>query len=157
MSLENSMEKLAASNERLAASLDKYADTVERYGLKLDAENVGKVKVGDDTKPAKETKPEKETAAQKKAREKAEAAAKVKEDDGFGDEEDEDEDEDEVPSELNADIIKAKLFEVKDAYGDKAVALKVIQDLGYTAIPDVKAKDYEKVYRACLVALKKAP
>ena len=58
-------------------------------------------------------------------------------------------DEPEVPEKLTADQVKAKLLEVRDAYGDKAPALKIINDLGYNAIPDVKAADYQKVEEIC--------
>ena len=148
MSLEESMKDLAESNRELAAAQRYYAGVIEKFGLKVESENEGKAPAA--AAAAKESKP----AAGKGKSKPADPPAAAKEDDGFGDDEG---GEDEIPKELNADIIKAKLFEVKDAYGDKAVALKIIQDLGYNAIPDVKAKDYEKVYKLCVASLKNAP
>lgn len=159
MSLEESMKDLAESNRELAKAQRYYAGVIEKFGLKVESDNTGKTPAPAASTPEKA--PKTETAAQKKAREKAEKEAKAKkdEDDGFGDEpeqQDEQEDEDEIPSELTLDIVKAKLFEVKDAYGDKTPALAIIQKLGYDAIPNVKAKDFEKVYRAAVKALKDA-
>ena len=66
-------------------------------------------------------------------------------------------DEPEVPEKLTGDQVKAKLLEVRDAYGDKAPALKIINDLGYAAIPDVKPADYKKVWIAAEKAIAAAP
>jgi len=157
MSLEDSMKELAASNLKLATSFDRYADVVEKYGLQIREAN------GDaaPATPAKETKPAAAAASGGKGGKAKPAAAKpaaeTKDDDdagddGFGD--DNGGDDDGMPTELTAEIIKAKLFEVKDSYGDKEPALAIIRKLGYNAIPDVKAKDFEKVYKACVKALK---
>lgn len=154
MSLEDSMEKLAASNLKLAASFDRYADVVEKYGLKIEADNAG---TAAPSTPEKTEKPAAATGKGKGKGKPADPPPAAKEDDGFGDDPDNEEEEDEIPKELNADIIKAKLFEVKDAYGDKEPALAIIRKLGYSAIPDVKPKDYEKVYKACVQAIKDAP
>ena len=45
MSLEESMEKLAASNLKLAASFDRYADVFEKFGLKIEQSKIGRAHV----------------------------------------------------------------------------------------------------------------
>lgn len=150
--------KIAEANETLAAAQTEYADMLRTsIGLASGTaiEGVGKGAGDGGTKPL--------TAAQKKAAEKKaaeEAAAKKPEVDDFGDpivDEFGDTDADAVPDKLDGDMVKAKLLEVRDAYGDKAPALNVIKEFGYNAIPDVKPADYEKVYKAACKAIKAAP
>lgn len=160
MSLEASMSALAEANLALAQALTGYAAVIDKYALKIEAVGgnvaaAAAAEVKPDTKPA--TKPQ--TAAEKKAaaaaKKAAEEAAAKADDGGFGD----DgfgggaEDTVEVPDKLTGDQVKAKLLEVRDAYGDKAPALKIINDLGYNAIPDVKPADFAAVWVACEKAI----
>lgn len=168
MSLEQSMIALAESNLKLAAAQEHYAGVIEKFGSLV----VASPGAGTAATPASaaETTGKPLTAAQKKKAEKeaAEKAAAEKaaaggdgfggDGDGFGDEGGEaGGDEPEVPEKLTGDQVKAKLLEVRDAYGDKAPALKIINDLGYAAIPDVKPADYKKVWVAAEKAIAAAP
>lgn len=168
MSLEESMKALAESNLKLAAAQEHYAGVIEKFGSLV----VASPGAGTAATPASaaETTGKPLTAAQKKKAEKeaAEKAAAEKaaaggdgfggDGDGFGDEGGEaGGDEPEVPEKLTGDQVKAKLLEVRDAYGDKAPALKIINDLGYAAIPDVKPADYKKVWIAAEKAIAAAP
>lgn len=168
MSLEESMKALAESNLKLAAAQEHYAGVIEKFGTLV----VASPGAGTAATPASaaETTGKPLTAAQKKKAEKeaAEKAAAEKaaaggdgfggDGDGFGDEGGEaGGDEPEVPEKLTGDQVKAKLLEVRDAYGDKAPALKIINDLGYAAIPDVKPADYKKVWIAAEKAIAAAP
>lgn len=168
MSLEESMKALAESNLKLAAAQERYAGVIEKFGSLVVA-NPG-AGTASAAAPAAETTGKPLTAAQKKKAEKeaAEKAAAEKaaaggdgfggDGDGFGDEGgDAGGDEPEVPEKLTGDQVKAKLLEVRDAYGDKAPALKIINDLGYAAIPDVKPADYKKVWIAAEKAIAAAP
>jgi len=145
MSLEDSMAKLADSNLKLAQSLDNYAATIDKYGLKIAAVN------GDAVAPA--TDKPKATRGKK-----AEPVAATTDDsDGFGDAGfGDDDDASGVPEKITADMMKGKLIEVRDAYGDKAPALKIINAYGYNAIPEVKPADYAKVWADCDKAIKNA-
>ena len=161
MSLEESMKALAESNLKLAAAQEHYAGVIEKFGSLV-------VASAGDAAPATAAASTKTDAAPatagkgkgKGGKGKTEPAAETKTDDagfgdydGFGDEGGEAE----VPDDLTADQVKAKLLEVRDAYGDKAPALKIINDLGYSAIPDVKPADFKKVWIACDKAIAAAP
>ena len=164
MSLEDSMKALAESNLKLAAAQERYAGVIEKFGSLVVA-SPGAAAADTSAKTEAAGKPL--TAAQKKKAEK-EAADKAAteaaaggdggfgDDDGFGNE-GAGGDEPEVPEKLTADQVKAKLLEVRDAYGDKAPALKIINDLGYSAIPDVKPADFKKVWIASEKAIAAAP
>lgn len=149
MSLEKSMAALAAANLVLAEAMTKYAATIDKYGLKIAGAN------GD--APAAE-KPK----ATGRGR-KTEPAATPPADDGLGGDDDgfgnegAGDGEPSAPDKLTADQVKAKLLEVRDAFGDKAPALKIINGFGYNAIPDVKPADFKKVWIECEKALKTAP
>lgn len=162
MSLEESMKALAESNLKLAAAQEHYAGVIEKFGSLV-------VASAGDAAPATAAASTKTDAAPatagkgkgKGGKGKAEPAAETKTDDaGFGDDDGFGGDEGgeaEVPDDLTADQVKAKLLEVRDAYGDKAPALKIINDLGYSAIPDVKKADFKKVWIACDKAIAAAP
>ena len=161
MSLEDSMKALAESNLKLAAAQEHYAGVIEKFGSLV-------VASAGDAAPAASTSTKADAApaagkGKGKGKGKADPApAETKNDDaGFGDDDgfggDEGGDDSEVPEKLTADQVKAKLLEVRDAYGDKAPALKIINDLGYSAIPDVKPADYKKVWVACEKAIAAAP
>ena len=165
MSLEESMKSLAESNLKLAAAQERYAGVIEKFGSLVVATNGEAATVAT---PAKTDKPP--TAAEKKAaaaaaKKAAEAAAAASDgfggddagSDGFGGDDAGGEGEPEVPEKLTSDQVKAKLLEVRDAYGDKAPALKIINDLGYSAIPDVKPADFKKVWIASEKAIAAAP
>ena len=152
MSLEDSMKTLAESNLKLAAAMDNYAATIEKFGSMVVAQPGVAAEPSPEPEPAEKPAP----AAKKAAAKKAEPEAKADDDAGFG-EDDGFDGEAEVPEKLTGDQVKAKLLEVRDAYGDKAPALKIINDLGYNAIPDVKAADYQKVWAACEKAIAAAP
>lgn len=155
MSLEDSMKTLAESNLKLAAAMDSYAATIEKFGSMVVAQP------GDAPAAATEKAAPAEKAPATKGKGRGKAATKAEpettgddgaaEGDGFGDE-----GAAEVPDKLTADQVKAKLLEVRDAYGDKAPALKIINDLGYNAIPDVKPADFQKVWAACEKAIANA-
>ncbi len=163
MSLEQSMIALAESNLKLAAAQEHYAGVIEKFGSLVVATNGEAATVA---APAKEPAAAKGGKGAKggKAAAKAEPAADAAaagdgfggDDDGFGGG-DAGGDEPEVPEKLTGDQVKAKLLEVRDAYGDKAPALKIINDLGYAAIPDVKPADYKKVWIAAEKAIAAAP
>lgn len=156
MALEDAMLKLAESNLKLADAQTHYAGIIEKFGTMVVQANGGDdgeaaATAATDDKPAKK-------AAAKKATKKAAAkkAAETADDfggDGFGGDDEGSDGEADVPAKLTADQIKAKLLEVRDAYGDKAPALKIINDLGYSAIPDVKPADYAAVWKACEKAI----
>lgn len=166
MSLEQSMLALAESNLKLAAAQEHYAGVIEKFGSLVVANagdgatapaaaTTGKATTGKAPTAAEK----KAAAAAKKAAEEAAAAS-----DGFGGDDaggdgfgGDDAGEPEVPEKLTSDQVKAKLLEVRDAYGDKAPALKIINDLGYSAIPDVKPADFKKVWIACDKAIAAAP
>ena len=165
MSLEDSMKALAESNLKLAAAQEHYAGVIEKFGSLV-------VASAGDAAPAAAAASTKADAAPattgkgkgKGGKGKAEPAAETKtddagfgDDDGFGGDDAGGEGEAEGPEKLTGDQVKAKLLEVRDAYGDKAPALKIINDLGYNAIPDVKAADYQKVWAACEKAIAAAP
>lgn len=166
MSLEQSMLALAESNLKLAAAQERYAGVIEKFGSLVVA------KAGDGEAAAAASTSAKTDAAPattgkgkgKGGKGKTEPAAETKtddagfgDDDGFGGDDAGGEGEAEVPEKLTADQVKAKLLEVRDAYGDKAPALKIINDLGYSAIPDVKPADFKKVWIACDKAIAAAP
>lgn len=158
MSLEDSMKTLAESNLKLAAAMDSYAATIEKFGSMVVAQPGDAPAAATEKAAPAEKAPAKKAAAKKAAAKKAEPEtqaddAGLGDDDGFGGEGGEAE----VPEKLTGDQVKAKLLEVRDAYGDKAPALKIINDLGYNAIPDVKAADYQKVWAACEKAIADAP
>lgn len=163
MSLEESIKALAESNLKLAAAQEHYASVIEKFGS---------LAVATSGEAATAATPAKEPAAAKggkgakggKAAAKTEPAADAAAaGDGFGGDDDGfgggggDGDEPEVPEKLTGDQVKAKLLEARDAYGDKAPALKIINDLGYAAIPDVKPADYKKVWIAAEKAIAAAP
>ena len=150
MSLEDSMKTLAESNLKLAAAMDNYAATIEKFGSMVVAQP------GDAPAAATEKAAPAEKAPATKGKGRGKAATKADDDAGFSDDDGFD-GEAEVPEKLTGDQVKAKLLEVRDAYGDKAPALKIINDLGYNAIPDVKAADYQKVWAACEKAIAAAP
>ena len=171
MSFEESLKNLTESNKRLAESNVKIAEANEQLGVAMTeyagmlrssiAAATGEALSAVGGAAASESAPKKQTAAEKKAAAEVAAAKKAAEDaaaggDGFGD------DgfgagEDAVPDKLDGDMVKAKLLEVRDAYGDKVPALRVIKEFGYNAIPDVKPADYEEVYKAACKAIKAAP
>lgn len=147
MSLEDSMKELADSNRELAAAMKGYTKAItENARLVV----TGAAEPTEAATPAKPT-PAKTTAAKGKGKGKTEAPP-GDDDDGFAD----GGSNADVPKKITADMVKAKLLEVRDAYGDKAPALKIIQDLGYAAIPDVKPADFEKVWIACDEAIANA-
>lgn len=162
MSLEESMKALAESNLKLAAAQEHYAGVIEKFGSLVvasagDSAPAAAASAKTDAAPATTGK-----GKGKGGKGKAEPAAETKTDDaGFGDDDgfggDDAGGEAEVPDDLTADQVKAKLLEVRDAYGDKAPALKIINDLGYSAIPDVKKADFKKVWIACDKAIAAAP
>lgn len=146
--LEESIKALAESNVALAKAQTYYADTINKFGLKInEANGEAGATPGKSTEKATEKA---ETPAQRKKREAAEAAeaAKGKDSDGFDDEPEQ------ATEALTADDVKKKLFEVKDAAGDKQPALDIIGEYGYKAIPEVKEKDYAKVVKDCNTWLK---
>lgn len=157
MSLEESMKALAESNLKLAAAQEHYAGVIEKFGSLVVAS------AGDGA--ATPTKADAAPATSKGGKGKGgkgktDPAPEAKNDDaGFGDDDGfgGEDGEPEVPEKLTADQVKAKLLEVRDAYGDKAPALKIINDLGYSAIPDVKPADFKKVWTACEKAIAAAP
>ena len=159
MSLEESMKALAESNLKLAAAQEHYAGVIEKFGSLVVAS------AGDGAAAATPAKTDAAPAAKggkgsKGGKGKTDPAPETKNDDaGFGDDDGfgGEDGEPEVPEKLTADQVKAKLLEVRDAYGDKAPALKIINDLGYSAIPDVKPADFKKVWTACEKAIAAAP
>ena len=161
MSLEQSMLTLAESNLKLAAAQEHYASVIQQFGSLV----VASAGDGATATPAKTEAATPAAKGKGKGKGKAETtpAPETKGDDtGFGDDEGfgnegGDENETEVPDQLTSDQVKAKLLEVRDAYGDKAPALKIINDLGYSAIPDVKPADFKKVWVACDKAIAAAP
>ena len=138
MSLEQAMEKQAAASEKLANAMTRYCDVIEKYGLKIEGENAAAAAAGGVAETTKVEKPAKAEKATKAA--KAEKTPPADEDDGFGPTASG------APKDLTIDKVKAKLFEVKDAYGDKTPALKVATDLGYASINDIKPADFEKCW-----------
>lgn len=142
MSLEDSMKELAASNLKLAASLDNYAATIDKYGLKIASDNgdAAKAPAADTGKAA--------TTGKGKGKGKAEAPPAddgFGGDDGFGDDPDP-----EVPDKITPDMMKAKVLEVRNAYGSADVARALVKEVcGAEAIPDIKKDDYAKVWAAC--------
>ncbi len=164
MSLEDSMKALAESNLKLAAAQEHYAGVIEKFGSLVVATNGEAATVAAPAKEpaaAKGGKGAKGGKAAAKTEPAADAAAASDgfggDDDGFGGGGEASGDEPEVPEKLTGDQVKAKLLEVRDAYGDKAPALKIINDLGYAAIPDVKPADYKKVWIAAEKAIAAAP
>lgn len=158
MSFEKSVEALAESNLRLADAMNKYADVIDKYALKIEAVggDVAKAAAAE-TSSGKKGGDDKPTPAKGGRGKKAAAEPPADaggDDDGFGGADDFDSG---VPDKLTGDQVKAKLLEVRDAYGDKAPALKIINALGYNAIPDVKPADYAKVWTECEKAIKAAP
>ena len=151
MSLEDSMKELADSNRELAAAMKGYTKAItENARLVV----TGAAEPAEAATPAK-APPAKSTPAKGKGKGKTETPP----DDGLGGDDDGFADggsNADVPKKITADMVKAKLLEVRDAYGDKAPALKIIQDLGYAAIPDVKPADFEKVWIACDEAIANA-
>ena len=146
MSLEDSMKELAESNLTLAKAFNYYAGVVEKFGLKFEGDN--------GAAPAAAPAGDKPKATRGK---KAEPVAATTDDsDGFGDAGFGDDDASGVPEKITADMMKGKLIEVRDAYGDKAPALKIINAYGYNAIPEVKPADYAKVWADCDKAIKNA-
>jgi hypothetical protein len=156
MSLEASMSALAEANLALAQALTGYAAVIDKYALKIEAVggNVAAAAAAE-TPPATPTAPAKKTPAKKTAATKTEPPPAADDggfgDDGFGGAGEETTVD--VPAKLTGDQVKAKLLEVRDAYGDKAPALKIINDLGYNAIPDVKPADFAAVWVACEKAI----
>ena len=161
MSLEESMLKLAESNLKLAAAQEHYAGVIEKFG-NLVVASAG-APAADPTATATSGKAEAakgKAAKGKAAKGKADPEPETKDDASFGDDDGfggDEGGESEAPEDLTADQVKAKLLEVRDAYGDKAPALKIINDLGYSAIPDVKKADFKKVWAACEKAIAAAP
>lgn len=158
MSLEDSMKTLAESNLKLAEAMDNYAGIIEKFGSMVVAQPGDAPAAATEKAAPAEKAPATKGKGRGKAATKAEPETKADDagfgdDDGFGGEGGEAE----VPEKLTGDQVKAKLLEVRDAYGDKAPALKIINDLGYNAIPDVKAADYQKVWAACEKAIAAAP
>lgn len=157
MSLEQSFELLAKSNEALAKSnmavvesntrvSDTYERMLEGYNALIEAGGTPVIQpvAGASEAPAARAKPgpkKKDTPAA------AAAAAPAAEDDGFGEE-------GAAATTYSAEDVKNKLMAVKDKFNDKAPALKIINDLGYKAIPDVQQKDYAAVVVACDKLLK---
>ena len=160
MSLEQAMEKQAAAMEKQAAAMERHADAMNHYASVIEKNaalvvaNGGQLRAaagGDEAKAGSVEKPQ--TAKEKKAAKEAadKAAAAAADNDGFDDEPAG------APKDLTIDKVKAKLFEVKDAYGDKTPALKIATDLGYPSINDIKPVDFEKVWLAAEAAIAKAP
>ena len=158
MSLEQTLEELATSNVTLADSNLALAAAQEKLATAQTAvadkysEMIAFVAKGGlsaatttETTTAAATPPAKETAAEKKARIKAEevaaAAAAAADNDGFGDE---DKTED-APTLTHGDV-KAVLLAVKDKFGDKAEAMKLIGKFGYSGIPEIQEKDFKAIY-----------
>ena len=50
--------------------------------------------------------------------------------------------------------MKEALIAVKDAAGDKAAALNILREFGYTGIPSVQEKDATKIAEAAIKALR---
>ncbi len=143
MSLEESMKELAASNRELAAAQTHYASVIERFGLKIESSNEGKTApaAASDEKPAK-GKPGRKPKVEP-------AETQTDDDDGVGD----DDGGSDVPDNLTAADVKAKLLEVKDAHGDKKFALDILKEYGYKAIGEVQPKDFKAVYADCVKSL----
>lgn len=164
MSLEDSMKALAESNLKLAAAQERYAGVIEKFGSLVVASAGEGAAAATPTKTdaAPATGKGKGKAATGKGKSEPAADTTKADDGGFGDDdgfgnEGAGGDEPEVPEKLTSDQVKAKLLEVRDAYGDKAPALKIINDLGYSAIPDVKPADFKKVWIASEKAIAAAP
>ena len=140
MSIEKSLESLAESNNALAKAMTYYAGVIEKNAMNVYSIAQGATPPAADPAPAAPEKPTKPA----KAKKYADPPPPASDDDGFGDD-----GLDDTPANLTADQIKAKLIEVKDAYGDKAPALEIIGRFGYNAIPEVQPKDYAAVWKAC--------
>ncbi len=156
--LEESLKLLAESNVTLAKAQTYYADTINKFGLKIEKANEGKTPNPDGEATGSSAPPPKaETAAQKKKREAAESAAREEEtgeeetgeDDGFGEEEEEKG----APENISAEDVRAILLKVRDKFGDKSHAIDICKKFGYKGIPDIKEKDYEKVFKAAKAKL----
>lgn len=126
MSLEQAMEKLAAS-------MDRYADVIEKYGLQVQTANSDKSPAEDKPSTSKATK----TTGKTKPAAKEEA-----DDDGF---------EEKKPAAnkkkkaATFDDVKAVLLKIKEVAGDKAPALELIAEFGYDGIPKIQEKDFEGI------------
>jgi len=162
MSLEKSMQELAESNNKLAEAQNNLAEAQNNVASQYQemiaffAANGVPASASAD-KPAS-SKPEAkgETAAQRKKREAAEAEAAAAAAKGSGDGFDDDDASGEsTATELTADDVKKKLFEVKDKFGDKSFALEIIAEYGYKALPDIQEKDFDAIYADAEKALKR--
>ena len=140
MSLEQAMEKQAAASEKLANAMNRYADVIEKFGLKIENDNAAAAAAGGAETTTTTTKAEKPAKADKATKAAKADKAPPADNDGFDDAPSG------APKDLTIDKVKAKLFEVKDAYGDKTPALKVATDLGYASINDIKPADFEKCW-----------
>ena len=140
MSLEQAMEKQAAASEKLANAMTRYCDVIEKYGLKIEGDNAAAAAAGGVAETTKDAKPPKAEKAEKATKAAKADKTPPADNDGFDDAPSG------APKDLTIDKVKAKLFEVKDAYGDKTPALKVATDLGYASINDIKPADFEKCW-----------
>lgn len=144
--LADSNHALAESNIKLAASFDRYADTLERYAGKVVSLATGE-DIGTTAAPEKPKAAEAEKPKAGRGRPKKEDAPPPAADanDGFGDDGFGDEGNEATPA-LDFDAVKAKLFEVRDKFGDKGKALEIIGKFGYKALPEIQEKDFGKIY-----------
>jgi len=161
MSLEQSMEKLAAAYEKYTAVIEKQIELTERMleagvtliGPSSTSETPKSIIVVDD-KPKRGRKSNAEKEAEAKAV-KSKKVEEEEEDDDFGDDEKEeaddfgdDDDSDKASaSKYTADQIKDLLFKVKDKKGPDA-ARGIVKECGVNTIAQIPEKDYAKVVSA---------
>ena len=161
MSIEQKIEALTAAIEANTAAMLALAEarksgTPASQGTDVKdndvkAEKAEKADAKAEKADAKAEKAEK-AAAKKAAAEKAaaEKAAAEKEDDGL----DGDDGLDAGGKEYTLAEMKDALIAVKDAAGDKAAALNILREFGYTGIPSVQEKDATKIAEAAIKALR---
>lgn len=156
MSIEQKIEALTAAIEANTAAVLALAETratatqviVEKTDAKADAEKADAEKA--DAKAAARKVAAKKAAAEAAA-EKAAAEMTGKEYDGLGGEDD---GLDASGKEYTLVEMKEALIAVKDAAGDKAAALNILREFGYTGIPSVQEKDATKIAEAAIKALR---
>ena len=159
MSIEQKIEALTAAIEANTAAVLALTETRATVSLAVDVKADEKTdeKTDTDAKAAekaaaaeKKKAAAKKAAAEKAAAEYAEYAAAEKEDDGL----DGDDGLDAGGKEYTLAEMKDALIAVKDAAGDKAAALNILREFGYTGIPSVQEKDATKIAEAAIKALR---
>lgn len=138
MSLEDAVLKSAEAQLALAKAMNYYADTINKYGLKVE-------QAGGAEPAAARTAADEKPGRKKRVVDAApepEIEPEIEDDDGF------DEPEEESTDVLTADDIRGILLKVRDKFGDKSHAIAICNKFGYKGIPDIKEKDYAKVYAA---------